>query len=223
MKFGIVRFPESTCYFDTRYVLSEILEQEVYEVWHQDTKINKIDALIIPGGSFDIGTRKKSPIISEIRKFAKIGGFVLATGFGFELLCKIGLLPGELQLNENQKFCSKNIFIKPKHTYSALTALQDSNFAYKIPIAEKYGKFEASDKIIKEMRENEQILFQYCTEDGHLTEHANPTGSRANIAGICNAAKNVYGMVPLPERAADDELGNTDGSLIFESIIAYLK
>jgi len=223
MKFGIVRFPETTCHNDTAYVLKEIMEQEVCEIWHKDSKFCKIDALIIPNGMYTNRILKNSPVVAQIKKYAKNGGFVLGTGSGFKTLCEIGLLPGELLMNETGKFSCKNTFIKPKHSLSALTAMLDTNFAYKVPISTHYGRFEASDKSIKKMRENQQILFQYCTEDAHLSEQANPNGSRANIAGICNVEKNVYGIIPLPERAADDELGNTDGVHIFESILAYLK
>jgi len=223
MNFGVIRFPESTGHNDMEYILAEILEQKVTMIWHKESKLPKLDAIIIPGGTGGEKSRKKEPIISEIKKFAKNGGFVLGVGLGFRLLCEIDLLPGKLLPNESGKFYCKNTFIKPNHTHSALTALLNTNFAYKIPIATQTGKYNSSDDTIKQMREKEQILFQYCTEDGHLSEQANLNGSRANIAAICNAGKNVYGIIPQPERAADDEIGNTDGTYIFDSILAYLK
>jgi phosphoribosylformylglycinamidine synthase subunit PurQ / glutaminase len=223
MKFGIIQFPESTGHNDMAYVLKEIFEQEVVPVWFRESKLPKLDALIIPGGTGGEKSRKNEPIIGEIVKFANNGGFVLGVGLGFRLLCEIGLLPGKLLSNPEGKFYCDNSFIKPKHTHSALTALLNTSFAYKIPVATQSGKFHSDDDTIKHMREKEQILFQYCTEDGNLSELANPNGSRANVAAVCNGGKNVYGMIPQPERAADDEIGNTDATGIFNSIFAYLK
>lgn len=229
MKFGIVHFPGSTCHMDLVYVMSEIMEQESILIWHKETEINKIDALLIPGMGISNHLPKysdlllKSPVLNHIIKFAKNGGFVFGIGSGFNLLCHIGLLPGKIEMNDSGKFICRNVFIKPMHSHSSITALLDTNLAYKIPIAQQFGKFYAEDEIIRGLRENKQILFLYCDEDGHLTEDANPNGSLGNIAGICNPEKNVYGLIPQPERASDDELGNTDGRAIFESIIAYLK
>ena len=223
MKFGIIQFPESTGHKDMAYVLEEIFEQKIVDIWFRSSKLPKLDALIVPGGTGGEKSRKNEPVISEIAKFANNGGFVLGVGLGFRLLCDIRLLPGKLLTNQSGKFYCDNSFIKPNHTHSALTALLSTGFAYKIPIATQSGKFHSDDDTIKLMREKEQILFQYCTEDGHLSESANPNGSRANVAAICNSGKNVYGMIPQPERAADDEIGNTDGACIFDSILAYLK
>ncbi|NJO89743.1 MAG: phosphoribosylformylglycinamidine synthase I [Chloroflexia bacterium] len=223
MKFGIIRFPESTGHNDMAYVLGEILEQEVIEIWYRESKLPKMDAIIIPGGTGGEKPRKNEPIVNEIIKFANNGGFVFGVGLGFRLLCEIELLPGKLLPNESGKFYCNNTFVKPKHTHSALTALLNTNLAYKIPVATKSGRFHSDDDTIKLMREKEQILFQYCTEDGQLSESANPNGSRANVAAVSNTGKNVYGMIPQPERAADDEIGNTDGTYIFDSILAYLK
>lgn len=223
MKFGIIRFPESTGHNDMAYILGEILEQEVIEIWYREVEWQKVDALIIPGGTGGEKSRKNEPIIKEIIKFSNNGGFVLGVGLGFKLLCEVGLLPGKLIVNDGGKFFCRNTYIKAKNTHSALTALLDTNLAYKIPVATQTGKFHSDDDTIKHMREKEQILFQYCTKDGSLSESANPNGSRANVAAVCNTGKNVYGMIPQPERAADDEIGNTDGIAIFNSILAYLK
>lgn len=229
MKFGIVHFPGSTCHKDLVYIMSEIMEQESDLIWHKETEINKTDAVLIPGMGINSNFPKisdllvQSPVLTQIIKFAQKGGFVFGIGNGFNLLCHIGLLPGQISMNSNGKFICKNVFIKPTHTHSSITALLDTNMAYKIPIAHQFGKFEADEETVRSLRENKQILFLYCDQDGHLTEDANPNGSVGNIAGICNKEKNVYGLIPQPERASDDELGNTDGGAIFESIIAYLK
>ncbi len=229
MKFGVVKFQGSTNHDDLLFIISTILEQEVVSIEHNSNKLQKVDAIIIPGGfsnneCLENGIpASKSPIMKEVKEFAKKGGFVFGIGNGFQVLCDVKMLPGKLLINDNQLFSCKNIFIKPAHNHSSITALLDTNSAYKIPISNLYGKFQINDETVRRLRENEQILFHYCDKDGHLTEEANPNGSRGNIAGICNPGKNVYGMLPQPERAVDDELGNTDGRLIFESIIAYLR
>lgn len=224
MIFGIIRFPQSTGHTGVTYILSEILEQEVVEIWYKGVPPNKIDALVLPNGVLPIYLSDEiKEVISYIKEFSENGGFVLGIGSGFSLLCDAGLLPGKLVLSDNRQFCCKNAFVRPKHTQSAITALLNTDFAYKVPVSNSIGKYQVDDETMREMRENRQVLFQYCAENGHLSEHANPNGSRANIAAICNQGKNVYGMVPLPELASDDEIGNTDGFHIFESIIAYLK
>jgi len=229
MKFGIVHFPGSTCHSDLIYVMSEIMDQEAILIWHKETKINKIDAILVPGMGIssnfpDYATLlMNSPILHHIINYAKGGGFVFGIGSGFNLLCHLGLLPGKIELNEHVAYICRNVHIKPVHTHSSITALLDTNMAYKIPVAIQYGRYYADEETIRGLREHKQILFLYSDSDGHLTEEANPNGSCGNIAGICNREKNVYGLIPQPERASDDELGNTDGRAIFESIIAYLK
>jgi phosphoribosylformylglycinamidine synthase subunit PurQ / glutaminase len=229
MKFGIIQFPGSTDHKDLFYIINEIIEQEAFYIWHKDTDLKKADAILVTGKGLNgisetpSELQKKSPVLAQIKKFVRNGGFVFGIGSGFGLLCAAGLLPGKLVMNANSRFCCKNVFIKPAHIHSSLTALLDTNMAYKVPVSCLYGQYYADDETLRSLRENKQILFHYCDKDGSLTELANPNGSIGNIAGICNKEKNVYGMVPHPERASDDELGNTDGRAIFESVIAYLK
>jgi len=229
MKFGVVVFPGSNCDEDLIYVLNDILNQRVVKLWHKDTDLQKIDGVFIPGG-FSYGDylrsgalAKYSPIMQSIKEFANKGGFVFGICNGFQILCESGLLPGALLPNNSQKFICKNVYIKPDNNKSIVTSGLDPERALKIPIAHAEGRFYADGKTITEMRKNGQILFRYCDEYGQLSEDFNPNGSIENIAGICNKNKNVYGMMPHPERAADDELGNTDGILIFESILNKLK
>jgi phosphoribosylformylglycinamidine synthase subunit PurQ / glutaminase len=229
MIFSIVHFPGSNSHKDLHYVITSILEQEAIYIWHKDTELKKTDAILVPGMgvnnhySNSSELLANSPVLSKIIKFAENGGFVFGIGNGFNILCLAGLLPGKILINNNKQFICKNVYIKPAHTRSSITALLDANLAYKIPIAHLYGMYSTDDDTVRSMRENKQVLFHYCDFEGHLTEDANPNGSRGNIAGICNKEKNVYGLMPQPERASDDELGNTDGRAIFESIIAYLK
>ena len=229
MKFGVVIFPGSNCDEDVIYVLEEIMEQEVVRLWHKDTDIQNVDGIVLPGG-FSYGDylrsgaiARYSPVMKEVIEFAKKGGFVFGICNGFQILCEAGLLPGTLLHNTNQKFMCKNIHIKPANHSTAVTVLADSTKALKIPIAHGEGRYFADTDQLKKMRDNDQIIFHYCDENAQLTKDANPNGSLENIAGVCNENKNVYGMMPHPERAADDELGNTDGKIIFDSILAWMK
>ena len=227
-KFGVVVFPGSNCDDDLVYVLSDILEQDVVKLWHKDTDLKKVDGIMIPGG-FSYGDYLRagalatySPIMQSIKEFADKGGFVFGICNGFQILCEAGFLPGTLLMNENQKFICKNVYIKADNNKTLVTSLLDTNKALKIPIAHAEGRYYADGATITEMRKNGQILFRYCNEFGQLSKDFNPNGSVENIAGICNEQKNVFGMMPHPERAADDELGNTDGLLIFQSILKNL-
>lgn len=229
MKFGVVIFPGSNCDEDMIYVLQEVMEQDVVRLWHKDTDLQGVDGVFIPGG-FSYGDylrsgalAKFSPIMESIVEFANKGGFVFGVCNGFQILCETGLLPGALLANDNQKFVCKNVYIKADNHDNMLTSEINTSKALKIPIAHGEGRYYADGKTISEMRKNEQILFRYCDEFGQLSEEFNPNGSEENIAGVCNKEKNVYGMMPHPERAADDELGNTDGMVIFQSILKNIK
>lgn len=229
MKIGVVVFPGSNCDHDMIYVLRNIMEQNVVELWHKDTDLQGVRAIVLPGG-FSYGDylrsgaiARYSPIMEYVIDFANNGGFVFGVCNGFQILCEAGLLPGALLHNSNQKFICKNVFIRPDNNNTVITALLDKNRTYKIPIAHGEGRYYADEETLKGMRQNDQILFRYCDSSGVITEEANPNGTIENIAGVCNENKNVYGMMPHPERAADDELGNTDGRDIFESILSSAK
>ncbi len=229
MKFGVVIFPGSNCDDDMVYAIEDIMGQEVVKLWHKETDLQNVEGILLPGG-FSYGDylrsgalARYSPIMQSVKAFAKKGGFVFGVCNGFQILCETGLLPGALLRNVNQKFICKNIFIKPDNHNTILTQGLDSDSALCIPIAHVEGRYYADGKTISDMRRNGQILFRYCDEYGQLSEDYNPNGSLENIAGICNEQKNVYGMMPHPERAADDELGNTDGMQIFEVMMKNLK
>lgn len=229
MKFGVVIFPGSNCDRDTVYVLRNVLEQEVVELWHKDTDIQDVDVIILPGG-FSYGDYLRSgalarfsPIMQKVIEFANNGGYVFGICNGFQILCEAGLLPGALLHNNHRKFSCKNVYLVPDSKTSPLTAFLPRNSAIKIPIAHGEGRYYADRETIAEMRMNGQIMFRYSDESGKISEAVNPNGSLENIAGICNRSMNVFGMMPHPERASDDELGNTDGRLVFESLIRYIK
>ena len=223
MKFGVITFPGSNCDQDMIYVLKDILGQEVEELWHKDTDLKGCDAIVLPGG-FSYGDYLRSgaiarfsPVMTPVIEHANKGGFVLGVCNGFQILCESGLLPGALLHNNNQKFICKNVYLKPASNSAKLTEHLDQKKAYKIPIAHGEGRFHASDAVMKELNDNDQILFRYCDAAGDVNAESNPNGALENIAGITNKAKNVFGMMPHPERAADAKLSNVDGKAIFES------
>jgi len=224
MKFGVVIFPGSNCDMDMVYVLESIMGQEVVKLWHKDTDLQEVDFIIIPGG-FSYGDylrsgaiAKFSPIMKEVIGFANAGGYVLGICNGFQILTESGLLPGTLLHNTSHKFICKNTYLKAI-TKNTLVTNKYSEKAIKIPIAHGEGRYFADEKTLKSLVDNDQILFKYSDENGGITELANPNGSLMNIAGICNNDRNVFGMMPHPERASDSELNNQDGKLLFESIL----
>jgi phosphoribosylformylglycinamidine synthase len=227
MKFGVVVFPGSNCDEDMVYVLQDILGQKVEQLWHKDTDLKGVDFVVLPGG-FSYGDylrsgaiAKLSPIMGEVIKHANKGGYVMGICNGFQILTESGLLEGALLHNNQQKFICKNVYIKPASKSSAITKGLELEKAYKIPIAHGEGRFYAAEDSLKSILDNEQVIFNYCSEDGKLADEFNPNGSLLNIAGISNKNKNVFGMMPHPERAADHLLANEDGKAIFESLLKY--
>jgi len=209
------------------YVLQDLLGQKVEKLWHKSTDLKDVDMVILPGG-FSFGDylrsgalAKFSPIMSEVIKHANNGGYVMGICNGFQILTESGLLEGALLHNNNQKFICKNVFLKPVSKSAAISMDLDNNRALKIPIAHGEGRFFAADDVLKSIQDNDQILFQYSNELNSVDDFSNPNGSILNIAGITNKRKNVFGMMPHPERAADEKLLNTDGKLLFESILNH--
>ena len=227
MKFGVVTFPGSNCDEDMVYVLQDIMGQKVERLWHKDTDLKGVDFVVLPGG-FSFGDylrsgaiAKLSPIMGEVINHANKGGYVLGICNGFQILTESGLLDGALLHNNNQKFICKNVFLKPMSNSAAITKGLNVEKAYKIPIAHGEGRFYATDDVIKKIEDNDQILFKYCSEDGKINDVDNPNGALLNIAGITNDGKNVFGMMPHPERAADRFLANEDGKAILESLLKH--
>lgn len=226
MKFGVVVFPGSNCDEDMVYVLRDIMKQETVKLWHKNTDLEGCTHIVLPGG-FSYGDylrsgaiAKFSPIMQSVIEHANKGGFVLGVCNGFQILCEAGLLPGALLHNDSRKFICKNVYIKSENTNSKITSKVPQGKALKIPIAHGEGKYFADGETLKKLNSNNQILFRYCDEKGALSDAANPNGATEHIAGVCNEGKNVFGMMPHPERASDKELANIDGALLFESIIA---
>lgn len=225
MKFGVVIFPGSNCDEDIIYVLSKVLNQEVVKLWHKDTDLQGCDCIVLPGG-FSYGDYLRSgaiarfsPIMEQVIAHASNGGYVIGICNGFQILTEAGLLPGALLRNINQQFICKNVFLKPQSQSALLSAHLDENRAYKIPIAHAEGRYYADAPTLQALHDNDQILFRYCSATGTVDEASNPNGSLENIAGICNAQRNVFGLMPHPERAAEAALGNTDGREILEGLL----
>ena len=225
MKCGVVTFPGSNCNHDMMYALGNILGQEVVELWHKDTDTQNCELIVLPGG-FSYGDYLRSgaiarfsPIMDAVINHANKGGLLLGICNGFQILCESGLLPGALLHNNNQKFICKNVYLTPSSKTAGLTKDLTQGKAYKIPIAHGEGRYFADDDTIQSLFDKDQVLFQYCNQDGIINYEVNPNGSIQNIAGVTNTAKNVMGMMPHPERAVDELLGNQDGVALFESLI----
>lgn len=225
MKFGVVVFPGSNCDQDLVDAVSIGIKQEVVKLWHKDHDLQGCDFILLPGG-FSYGDYLRSgaisrfsPIMQEVIQHAERGGYVMGICNGFQILAEAGLLPGALLRNVNQQFICDNVYIKPATTNLLPTSQLDINKAYKIPIAHGEGRYYADEDTLKSLQDNDQIMFQYASESCDMGPAYNCNGSLLNIAGVSNAKKNVFGMMPHPERAVDPELGNTDGLAIFESIM----
>lgn len=229
MKIGVVVFPGSNCDQDLVDVISQLPGQQAVKLWHKDHDLQGVDFVALPGG-FSFGDYLRSgaiarfsPIMQQIIQFANNGGYVMGICNGFQILTEAGLLPGALLHNNNRKFVCKNTFIKAETNKSLVTSKINLNIALKIPIAHGEGRFYATADDIKRLNNNDQVLFRYCDEAGVVNLEANPNGSLDNIAGVCNINRNVFGMMPHPERAANAILGNQDGLAIFESIISFVN
>jgi phosphoribosylformylglycinamidine synthase I len=229
MKFGVVIFPGSNCDEDIIYVLEKIMGQQVVRLWHKDHDLQGVDFVVLPGG-FSFGDYLRSgaiarfsPIMQEVIQFAAKGGYVMGICNGFQILTEAGLLPGALLHNRTRKFICRNIHLKAETSNSLLTAQIDPQRALKIPIAHGEGNYFADADVLQSIKDNDQVLFRYCDESGIVTDDANPNGSLENIAGVCNLERNVFGLMPHPERASDTLLANEDGLAIFESILSMVK
>ena len=224
MKFGVVTFPGSNCDFDLLYAMQENLGQEVVSLWHKDHDLKGCDFVFLPGG-FSYGDYLRSgaiarfsPIMTEIAAHAKKGGYVMGICNGFQVLTEAGLLEGALIANTSCNFVCKNVYIRPSTKNSLLTGNLDTRRAYRIPVAHGEGNFFASEDDLSHIEDNDLVLFRYCDEKGGMSADANPNGSLNDIAGITNFGRNVFGMMPHPERASDNMLGNLDGSKLLESL-----
>jgi phosphoribosylformylglycinamidine synthase I len=225
MNFAVLQFPGSNCDQDVVHVLRDVLGHSARLLWHKEHSLGESDAVIIPGG-FSYGDYLRtgaiarfSPVMEAVQIFAANGGLVLGVCNGFQILCEAGLLPGALIRNRSLQFRCEHIFLKTVTTNSPFTNQILEDKLLRVPIAHGEGCYFADDETLARLRANNQILWRYVDAQGQATEIANPNGSLDNIAGICNEARNVAGLMPHPERASEAILGSTDGRLVFESLI----
>lgn len=226
MKFGIIVFPGSNCDRDMMHALQDDLQQEVVMLWHKDRDLSmfgKEDCIVLPGG-FSYGdylrcgaVARFSPMMEQVIRFANDGGKVLGVCNGFQILCESGLLPGVLLQNDHQKFVCKNVYIKSEVNDNMISRSVGER-VLKIPVAHGEGRYYADAATLDTLQKNNQIVFRYCNEHGEVHINSNPNGALNNIAGICNDKRNVFGMMPHPERATSDALTNTDGRAILQAL-----
>ena len=229
MRFAVLQFPGSNCDQDCVHVLGNVLGHDADYLWHKEESIGGADAVVVPGG-FSYGDYLRtgsiaqfSPVMNTVKAFANAGGLVIGICNGFQILCETGLLPGALVRNRSLQFRCETIFLKIPTTDSPFTCEVPEDRLLRVPIAHGEGCYFADDEVLAKLRADDQILFQYASETGDLTDEANPNGSLLNIAGICNEGRNVCGMMPHPERASENILGAADGRLVFESMLCHLK
>ncbi|MFM9021958.1 MAG: phosphoribosylformylglycinamidine synthase subunit PurQ [Sediminibacterium sp.] len=213
MKFGVVVFPGSNCDRDMFDAIQDDLKAPVSFLWHKDSDLSAFsteDCIVLPGG-FSYGDYLRcgaiarfSPMMQSVIRFAQEGGKVFGVCNGFQILCESGLLPGVLLQNINRQFICKNVHIRSAEG-QVLT----------IPIAHGEGRYHGDEKLLDELEANQQVIFRYCDATGNLSDSANPNGAARHIAGICNKERNVFGMMPHPERATSPSLGNRDGLEVF--------
>jgi phosphoribosylformylglycinamidine synthase len=228
MKFGIVVFPGSNCDHDMEHVLGTVMGAEVEMLWHKDTNLRDLttnDCVILPGG-FSYGDYLRagalarfSPVMQAVIRHAETGGYVFGICNGFQILCEAGLLPGVLMRNAGQKFISKMVHLWTVTHDTAISSNIPHGKVISMPIAHADGRYVISPEGLAALYDNDQVIFQYCNAEGDCTSEANINGSTDHIAGICNAGRNVFGMMPHPERASEIELGCADGKLLFKSLV----
>lgn len=229
MHFSVLQFPGSNCDQDCIHVLSDVLGHQANYLWHKEESLGNTDAVVVPGG-FSYGDYLRtgsiaqfSPVMNAVKKFASEGGLVMGICNGFQILCETGLLPGALVRNRSLQFRCEQVYLKvptQDSPYTREIAVED---VIRVPIAHGEGCYFADDETLEKLKANDQILFQYASADGEITDDSNPNGSLLNIAGICNEARNVCGMMPHPERASESILGEEGGLKIFEGMALHFQ
>lgn len=230
MRFGVVVFPGSNCDHDCYHIASHVMGIETEFIWHKDSAdLSRFDCIILPGG-FSYGDYLRpgaisthSPIMKDIKSYAESGKLLIGICNGFQVLVEAGLLPGVLMRNRTLKFICRDVHLKVENSNTPFTSEYSKAEVIKVPIAHHDGNYFANDETLKSLKDNNQILFSYSTAEGETSVEANPNGSALNIAGICNKKRNVLGMMPHPERCAEEILGNEDGKRLFESIVKSFK
>jgi phosphoribosylformylglycinamidine synthase len=229
MKFGVVQFPGSNCDGDTFYALRDVMKRPTVMLWHKDHDLQGVDCVVLPGG-FAYGDYLRvgaiarfSPLMQQVKAFARRGGRLLGICNGFQVLLELGLLPGAMLRNKNLKFLCQHVHIRVENARTDFTRAARKGQVLRIPIAHFDGNYYAPPRVLRDLEANGQVVFRYCDAGGAVTPEANVNGSLHAIAGIRNAAGNVLGLMPHPERASEALLGSEDGRTIFESLILSLE
>src|SRR2546422_2191051 len=229
MRFGVVVFPGSNCDHDAYHAAKDVLGQQAQYIWHKDTKLKSADVIVLPGG-FAHGDYLRcgamarfSPIMREVQAFAERGGPVLGICNGFQVLLEAELLPGAMLRNRSLKFQCEQVHVRVDETDTPFTTACRRGQVLQMPIAHGEGNYFAEPDVIARLEANRQVIFRYTNAAGEVRDEANPNGSASAIAGVCNEARNVIGVMPHPERACESVLGSADGRIIFESVVQWLQ
>jgi phosphoribosylformylglycinamidine synthase subunit PurQ / glutaminase len=229
MKFSVVVFPGSNCDEDAYHAAKDVLGEQAEYVWHKDTDLKAADVVVLPGG-FAHGDYLRtgamarfSPVMREVEAFARRGGPVLGICNGFQILLEAGLLPGAMLRNRGLKFLCEHVYLRIEQTDTPFTSACRKGQLLRLPIAHGEGNYFAEPDVIARLESNRQVIFRYTNAAGEVADTANPNGSAATIAGLCNEARNVVGLMPHPERACESMLGSADGLVIFESVVQSIK
>ncbi len=229
MRIGVVVFPGSNCDHDAFYAFHKVLGQPAEFIWHQSEDLSGFDAVVLPGG-FSYGDYLRtgaiarfSPVMRAVERFARSGGLVLGIFNGFQILCESGLLPGALMRKRGLRVICRHVHIRVENVVTPFTSLAVQGQVLRIPIAHADGNYFCDDAALGELQRNDQIIFRYCSPDGRLDPAANPNGSLDSIAGVCNRERNVFGLMPHPERADEAALSSTDGLVLLRSLVASLS
>ena len=228
MRFAIVVFPGSNCDADCLHIARDLLGCEAEYVWHHERDLKGADVLILPGG-FAYGdylragaVAGRSPVVEALPEFVAKAGLVLGSCNGFQILCEAKLLPGALTRNECLQYRCQSTWLRVENAETSFTRAMRPGQVLKMPISHGEGKFFADPDTLRRVRDQKQIVFRYCSEDGRVVKDANPNGSLDNIAGLVNEGGTVLGLMPHPERAGENAMGGTDGLLIFHSLLGSL-
>jgi phosphoribosylformylglycinamidine synthase I len=228
IKFAVIVFPGSNCDHDAYHAAKHVLGHEAEFIWHKETSLKGADVVILPGG-FSYGDYLRtgaiaqfSPVMTAVKAFAEAGGPVLGICNGFQVLCETRLLPGALLRNRDLKFHCEQVHVRVEQTDTPFTGRAAAGQVLKLPIAHGEGNYFADAETVEQLEKNRQVIFRYVTPAGEVTPESNPNGSLRNIAGICNATRNVVGLMPHPERACESPLGSADGKIVLESVVSSL-
>ena len=228
MTIGVLVFPGSNCDHDAYHALKHVMGIETRFIFHKETDLSGIDAIIVPGG-FSYGDYLRSgaiarfsPVMQSVTEFASKGGLVIGICNGFQILLESGLLPGAMLHNEQLRFTCKQVYLRTETKNTPFTSDIPDGKILQVPVAHGEGNYYADEATLQKLIDNDQIVFRYTDPSGQENPDFNPNGALQNIAGICNEGRNVLGMMPHPERAMESLLGSTDGKFIFESMLKHL-